>query len=390
MNSLIILGSTGSVGRQTLDVVRANPGALSVEALAVCSNTDLLIEQIREFSPSLVAVIDEASAKTVKAACGQDCRIFSGENALIDLIHAASSTCAVVAISGVAALKPVLTALELGKSLALANKECLVAGGDLCKQVLREKGGRIASVDSEHSSIFQLLGTDRSRKVSKIILTASGGPFLRAAWEVMAAATPAEAVKHPRWNMGAKISVDSATLMNKGLEVIEAAQLFDLPAEKIEVLIHTESIVHGLVEFDDGTVFACCSETDMKLPIAHALTVLCGCDLDAGVKRLSLAEWGALHFERPDIERFPALRLAYEALRIGGSAPAVLNGANEAAVSAFMAGRIGLLQIAEVVEEALRAHDVVKVDSLDTLLTVDLAARESAEKIIGRKAGRST
>lgn len=390
MNKLLVLGSTGSVGQQTLDLVKRNPDRFKVDALCANSNLDLLLEQVKEFKPKYIALSDMSAALKAEAALGNSIEIFSGANALADLVKRSSADLVVVAVVGFAALEPLMAAIESKKKIALANKECLVAGGDLVMPALEKNGAQLVPVDSEHSSIFQIFQNRESLR--RITITASGGPFLRTPYEELMHVTASQAVRHPRWNMGAKISVDSATLMNKGLEVIEAAHLFNLSVEQIDVLVHPESVIHGLVEFKDGAVLACAFEADMRLPIAYALDTLSGNDLstsgrtlETGIGRLNLAKWGTLNFECPDLERFPCLRLAYESFRIGGTAPTVLNGANEVAVDQFLTGRIRFLEIAEVVEEALSRHTAEPVDTFEAVLAADKFSRKVTSEIIAKR-----
>ncbi len=385
-SDLLVLGSTGSIGTQTLELVRANPQKLRVTGLSANSNISLLRSQIEEFQPQYVAISDEASARLLRQDFAGKLKVFGGEEALVQIVSECRAEIVIVAVLGFAALTPVAEALKQGRKLALANKECLVVGGDLIRPLIKQHGGEVVPVDSEHSSIFQLLRHREMREVAKITLTASGGPFLRRALDSFSQITPEEAVKHPRWNMGAKISVDSATLMNKGLEVIEAAQLFDLPADKIDVLIHPESLIHGLVEERSGALLACAFSSDMKLPIAYAIEQLAEADLviNNGVKPLDLATWGKLHFEAPENDRFPALQLAYHALRGGGSLPAVLNGANEVAVSKFLARKLSFTAIIPVVEQVLERHSKVVPGTLEELHQIDAESRLMAEEVIAR------
>jgi len=380
---LLVLGSTGSIGTQTLELVRKNPN-LRVKGLSANSNVALLLRQIEEFKPEFVAVSDNGAAASIAKELPRSTEIFSGETALSQLVKACSVDVVVVAVLGFAALQPVVEALRIGAKLALANKESLVAAGDLIRPLLKQFRGRIVPVDSEHSAIYQLLKNKSSKEVSKIILTASGGPFLKRPIESFHTITPEEAVKHPTWNMGAKISVDSATLMNKGLEVIEAAQLFELPAEKIGVLIHPESLIHGLVEERSGSLNSCAFTTDMKLPIAYAIEELSeeGLEIQNMVSSLDLGKWGKLHFENPDPARFPALELAYQALRQGGSAPLVLNGADEVAVSKFLSGEIRFTDIVMVVDKVLSAHSRVQLDSVEQVYELDAESRRKALEVI--------
>lgn len=352
---VVILGSTGSIGRQTLEVIERHPDRFTVLGLAAGSNRVLLEEQARKFKPKCTALNNPAAA--VEMAVHPECDIV------------------VSAIVGTAGLKPTFAALKAGKRVALANKESLVAAGAVMTRACREGGGELIPVDSEHSAIHQLLaGTANACR--KIILTASGGPFRTKTQEELGKVTLQEALNHPNWKMGNKITIDSATLMNKGLEMIEARWLFDLPPEKIDVVVHPQSIVHSLVEFEDHSVLAQLSLPDMRIPIAYALAWPERITTPAA--SLNLAEAGRLTFERPDPERFPCLRLAREALEKGESYPCVLNAANEAVVEAFLAGKIGFLDIPRSVERVLTRHQGVPLNSLQDVLEVDGWARKSA------------
>lgn len=381
---LVVLGSTGSIGTQTLDIVRKNPGRFVVTGLSAGSNVELLLEQVREFRPGYVALADELAPLPNDLPCV----IFRGGEAAERLVVESGSAVIVVGTLGFAALRPVLTALKGGRKLALANKECLVAGGDLVMTALKSSTGRIVPVDSEHSSLYQLLGgITPDRAVKKLAITASGGPFLALSLDELENVTPEQAVKHPRWNMGAKISVDSATLMNKGLEVIEAAKLFGIEIDRVKVLVHPESVVHGLVELIDGVSLACLYTADMRLPIAYALDELCGVtrELQTGVSELDLFAWGKLSFIQPDLGRFRALKLAYDAGAAGGTATVALNAANEVAVECFLRRDIGFLEIPRIVEEVLDSHSVAPVDSLERVLQADEESRRVAYEIIGKR-----
>ena len=392
IGNIAVLGSTGSIGTQTLDVIRTHREQFCVVALSGNSNIELLIAQAREFSPQVVAVSDEKLAAQVRAELGSACSVLSGPNATCEAAAHTDVHTVLVAVVGFAGLAPVLAAAKAGKHIALANKESLVAGGELVVKTAKENGAALVPVDSEHSSIYQcLLARQPGDEISRITLTASGGPFLSTPISELSRMSPEEAVRHPRWAMGAKISVDSATLVNKGLEVIEAARLFDLSAEKISVLIHPQSIVHGLVEFVDHTALAALFETDMKIPIAYALGSLRSEDPQKSPggrlpglhsRQLDLSQWQLLQFIAPDKERFPALGLCYDALEVGQSAPLVVNAANELAVQAFLDRRISFTEIAEVLMEVMSHHTVVKVLEIGEIFEVDAGARELASNII--------
>ena len=381
MKKLVVLGSTGSVGRQTLEVVSTFPEEFEVLALTAASNWRLLVEQARRFKPRAVVILREEYHPRVREGLPREIEVFSGKKALGEVASWPEAELVVSAIVGIAGLEPTLSALKAGKTVALANKEALVVGGDLIREVRVQTGGRILPVDSEHSALFQVLKGQRRREVSRLILTASGGPFLRMPRERFPEITPEEALKHPRWNMGAKISVDSATLMNKGLEVIEAHYLFEIPYRKIEVVIHPESIVHSLVEFRDGSVLAQMSLPDMRVPIAYALSY--PKRLPLPYPRLNLSELGGLSFEPPDLERFPCLRLAYEVGKKGGYYPVIMNAANEEAVKAFLSRRLRFDLLPRVIEETLhRLSFSGKPGSLEEIFEVDIEARNKAREII--------
>jgi 1-deoxy-D-xylulose-5-phosphate reductoisomerase len=389
---IILLGSTGSIGESTLDVVENLPGELQVVALAAHSRWERLCEQVKSYRPEAVALIDERGAVRLRAALEEEDipppRILSGAEGLVELVRSTAADVVVGAVSGAAGLPAVLAGLETGKDLALANKEALVMAGAILTRLAREHGRQILPIDSEHSAIFQSLLAGRRDEVRTIILTASGGPFRNSSAEELARATRREALRHPTWRMGEKITIDSATLMNKALEVIEAHWLFDLPPAQIEVVIHPQSIVHSLVEFQDGSTICQLGPPDMKIPIQYALTYPRRRPLP--LERLRLADVEHLTFQEPDPERFPALRLAYEVLEVGGVAPAVLNAANEVAVASFLREEISFPQIFATIEGTLRAHVPVAEPALDQIFTADAWARADAERrILGFKATRS-
>ncbi len=384
MKRLVLLGSTGSVGRQTLEVVSDFPERFRLVALTAASNWKLLAEQALRFRPRVVVILREDLYRPLREALPPGIEVLSGEKALSEVAAHPEADLVVSAIVGLAGLAPTLSALSAGKTVALANKEALVTGGELVKDTARRARARLLPVDSEHSAIFQALKGHRRREVARILLTASGGPFRERPAESFPKITPEEALKHPRWRMGAKITVDSATLMNKGLEVIEAHFLFDLPYERIEVLIHPQSIVHSLVEFRDGSLLAQLSLPDMRLPIAYALAY--PERLPLPYPRLSLTEIGGLTFEPPDPVRFPCLSLAYEAGRRGGFWPVALNAANEVAVEAFLSRRLRFDQIPRLIEETL-AHLSFsgKPGSLEEILEADRKTRKLARALIKEK-----
>jgi 1-deoxy-D-xylulose-5-phosphate reductoisomerase len=382
-----ILGSTGSVGCNTVELIAADPGAYEVEALVALRNVERLASQARQVGARLAVVADESRYRSLKSLLeGSGVEVAAGAAAVVEAA-ARPSDWVMGAIVGAAGLAPTLAAVERGAMVALANKEVLVCAGALVTEAARRNGARLLPVDSEHNAIFQVFDTDQAHAIERIVLTASGGPFRERSREVMAAATPAEAVAHPNWRMGAKISVDSATMMNKGLEVIEAHHLFDLPSERIDVVVHPQSVVHGLVYYTDGSVLAQLGSPDMRTPIANALGW--PARIPAPSPRLDLAALGRLVFEAPDPERFPALRLARAALEAGGGAPTVLNAANEVAVAAFLDGRIGFLDIAAVVEETLAALPDRRIANLDDVYETDREARAHALGRVGNGARRA-
>ncbi|HEX9114281.1 MAG TPA: 1-deoxy-D-xylulose-5-phosphate reductoisomerase, partial [Nitrospirota bacterium] len=355
MKRISILGSTGSIGRSTLAIVEKFPGRFRVVALAAGNNIDLLEKQVRRFRPTVVSVSGEAQAGLLKKRLeGLGVGIFAGVGGMVRVAAADEADITVSAIVGTAGLVPTMAAIRAGKQVALANKEVLVTAGELVMAESRSRGAAILPVDSEHSAIFQCLQAGANNEVRRLILTASGGPFRTLSRKDLEEVTPGEALKHPNWSMGKKITIDSATLMNKGLEVIEARWLFGVPPEKIRVLVHPQSIVHSMVEYQDGAVVAQLGVPDMKGPIAYALTYperLAGVSPD-----LDLARVGALTFEEPDTERFPCLAYAFAALNAGGTMPAVLSAANEVAVGYFLEEKIGYGDIARVIRSTMDAH----------------------------------
>lgn len=382
MKHLALLGSTGSIGRSVLDVVRQFPDHFAVTGLAAGRNVALLSQQVLEFAPELISVCDSGCALELRRllpAVFHD-RIVVGTEGNIGVAAHPSADMTISAIVGAAGLLPTLAAIEAGHDIGLANKETLVMAGRLVMAAVRRKGVRLLPVDSEHSAIFQALEAGRRQDVNKIILTASGGPFLRCSVEDLQQATPDQALAHPNWSMGRKISIDSATLMNKGLEVIEAKWLFDMEVDEIEVVVHPQSIVHSLVEFRDGSVVAQLGVPDMRIPIAYALSY--PARLPLALQPLQLSRCANLEFIDPDHNRFPALSLAFDALREGGVVPAVLNAANEVAVEAFLSGRLSFPGIFTTVEQTMRGMSAGKDDSLDAILAADTAAREMASRLI--------
>ncbi len=378
MKELIILGSTGSIGTQSLEVAKAQN--IRVRALSAGSNDKLLEKQAREFKPDVVALSDEAAAKRLKVALGDtDIKVLSGEEGVIETATYKGDT-VLSSIVGIAGLKPTLAAINEGKDIALANKETMVTGGTIVNRLAREKNVKILPVDSEHSAIFQSLQGAPEGSLKKILLTASGGPFFNKTKEELKGVTAKDALKHPNWSMGAKITIDSATLMNKGLEVIEAVHLFGVSADDIEVLIHRQSIVHSGVEFSDGAVIAQLGTPDMKIPIQYALTYP-----ERGVKfeNLDLFKIGTLTFEKPDTDTFRCLPLCIEAINKGGLYPTAVNGANEESVRLFLQGKIGFLDIAKLNEEAMMKA-VNKTDyTVEDIFEADKLSRETVLKACG-------
>ena len=380
MRRVTVLGSTGSVGCNTLDLIERNRDRYEIESLTAHSNIALLIEQARKFRPRQAVIADERHYGTLKEALsGTGIEVGAGAGAVVEAAERPADW-VMAAIVGAAGLRPTLAAVRRGAVVALANKECLVSAGRLMIREVARAGATLLPVDSEHSAIFQLFDFERREAIEKIILTASGGPFLSLSRREMEAVTPAQAVRHPNWSMGPKISIDSATMMNKGLELIEAHHLFGLPAERIEILVHPQSVVHSLVAYVDGSVLAHLGSPDMRTPIAYAL----GWPrrMHAPAARLDLVKLGQLSFEAPDFERFPSLRLAQEALRAGGTAPTVLNAANEVAVQAFLDSAIGFGDIARMVERVLWAMAFTEADSLEAVAAADATAREMASRLI--------
>jgi 1-deoxy-D-xylulose-5-phosphate reductoisomerase len=388
---ICILGSTGSIGVNTLDLVdysRRESGAThEVVALTANRNVALLAEQARHFRPKFVAVADPSLYDELKSAlAGLDVAIGAGPSAVIEAAsHDADWVMA--AIVGAAGLRPTLAAAERGADIALANKECLVCAGDVLKKAVSDGGGKLLPVDSEHNAIFQVFDAERPHRVARLILTASGGPFRTWSRAQMAAASPAQAVAHPNWSMGAKISVDSATMMNKGLELIEAAHLFPVESAQIDILVHPQSIIHSMVEYVDGSVLAQLGAPDMRTPIAS--TLAWPDRMHTPSARLDLARNATLTFEAPDLERFPSLRLAREAVESGGALPPMLNAANEEAVAAFLAGELKFLDIAHVTEQVLdrarRLNAPKALSSLDEVVGADAEGRRCASEAIAAR-----
>ena len=379
MKRLAILGSTGSIGEQTLDVVSAHPDRFDVVSLAAGRRVDRLIEQARQFRPRVVSVADPAEVPAIEAALGDEFEVVSAESGLI-VAATETSDLVVAGLVGAIGMQPTLAAIRAGRSIGLANKEVMVMAGALVRREASAMGVELIPIDSEHSAIFQCLAGNRASDVDRLILTCSGGPFRTWSPEEIEKATVEEALAHPNWSMGRKISIDSATLMNKGLEVIEARWLFDVPADRVDVVVHPQSIVHSLVEYSDRSVLAQLGLPDMRVPIAVALAHPERLVLD--LPRLDLAELARLDFERPNRERFPCLDLAYRAVSGSEAAPAVLNAANEVAVDAFLDRQINFPEIAAlnagILDLHLKDHLGERVESLEEVMAVDVWAREAA------------
>ncbi|MCL6561356.1 MAG: 1-deoxy-D-xylulose-5-phosphate reductoisomerase [Firmicutes bacterium] len=384
MKNVVILGSTGSIGRQALDVIRNLPGKYKVVGLAAGKNRELLARQIREFRPEAATLAAQEDLEMLSRELGGNIpELAWGRAGMEDLARMPEADLVVVAVTGATGIYPTIAAVKAGKDVALANKETLVAAGEPVMDLVARQKTRLLPVDSEHSAIWQCLNGENAGSVKKIILTASGGPFRELSKKDLLSVTVDMALKHPNWEMGNKITVDSATLMNKGLEVIEARWLFGVSYSQIEVVVHPQSIVHSAVEFCDGSVIAQMGVPDMRLPIQYALTY--PDRIQGSNPVLNLIEVARLTFHQPDLEKFPALSLAYEAGRTGGTMPAVLNAANEVAVEAFTGGRIGFLAITEIVGEVMERHQVLRRPGLDEIMQADRWARKAAREAIEHK-----
>ncbi len=388
MMNLAVLGSTGSIGKSTLDVVARHPERFRIFALTANRQDELLFEQCRQFVPRYAVLLDEAAADRLRnrvADAGLSTEVLCGMEALEQVSAAPEVDAVMAAIVGAAGLRPTLAAARAGKKILLANKETLVMAGAVFMDAVHASGAVLLPIDSEHNAIFQSLPHDYSGSlatggISKILLTASGGPFRNTPLSELHSVTPEQACAHPNWDMGRKISVDSATMMNKGLEVIEAHWLFNAPADNIQVVVHPQSVIHSLVQYVDGSVLAQLGNPDMRTPIAYALAY--PERIDAGVAPLDLFQVAQLNFTAPDFERFPCLALAYQVLRAGGTAPAILNAANEVAVAAFLNKQIPFLAIPRLIEQVLEALPVAQVETMEDVLAADAAARDKAAALL--------
>ncbi|MFT9295662.1 MAG: 1-deoxy-D-xylulose-5-phosphate reductoisomerase [Acetobacter orientalis] len=380
MRTVTVLGSTGSIGCSTVDLLEQARDQYRVRALVGGKNIARLAEQAKSLNAELAVLADESGLEELRSLlAGTQTRVAAGRQAVIEAAGLPADW-TMAAITGAAGLEPTLASVKNGHSVALANKEALVCAGDVMLRAVAEAGATLLPVDSEHNAVYQSMADRQADQVEKIILTASGGPFRKAALEVMEAATPAQALKHPTWSMGAKISIDSATMFNKGLEVIEAARIFGLTEDRIDVLVHPQSVVHGMVQYTDGSLIAQMGSADMRIPIAH--TLAWPKRMATTSPRLDLAAFATLEFSAPDEVRFPALRLAREALRSGGAAPAILSAANEIAVEAFLHEQIGFLDIARLVEKVMTKLGAPPADTLDAVLHWDAEARREARALI--------
>ena len=378
MKKVIILGSTGSIGTQTLNVIKNFRENFEVVGLTAYNNVELLSKQIREFNPKVVAVKDEDKANQLRENLKKNVEILTGSKGLQEIVKY-DADLVVVAVEGIAGLIPTVTAIQRGKDIALANKEVLVTAGQIVMDLAKKKGIRLLPIDSEHSAILQCLKGNDRKEISRLILTASGGPFRGKKKEVLKKVTVEQALNHPNWKMGKKITIDSATLMNKGFEVIEAKWLFDISEDKIDVVVHPQSIIHSMVEYIDGSIIAQLATADMRIPIQYALNYPTR-NYIKEVKFLDFSVITQLTFEKPDLETFRCLSLAYEALKIGGTMTTVLNAADEIAVSLFLNKKIEFLQIAEIIEESMKEHNNIQNPTLDDIINVDKEVKEKIAK----------
>ena len=381
MKQIAILGSTGSIGTQTLDVVRQHPDEFSVYALSAHRSVDLLIQQALEFNPVVVCIADETLYQPLRDALSDlPIKVMAGEKAIAEMVTMHAIDVVVAAMVGYAGLKPTIEAIKAKKTIALANKETLVVAGEIICHLAQRNKVKILPVDSEHSAIFQSLVGEKSESIEKLLLTASGGPFRTFTYEQMQHVTAAQALQHPNWEMGAKITIDSASMMNKGFEVIEARWLFDIPVEKIQVLVHPQSVVHSAVQFIDGSVKAQLGTPDMRMPIQYALTYPNRWQSD--VPRLDLFVNNQLTFEEPDLQRFPNLALAYQAMKQGGNMPCILNAANEVVNLSFREGKCGFLQMSDIISQTMQKTTFIAQPTYEDYVQTDREARIIASKLI--------
>ena len=378
---ITILGSTGSIGTQTLDVIRRNPDKFEVYAITANNQDDLLIEQAKEFHPEFVVIANEAKYEKVKDALSAlPMKVYTGAQAIADVASMSSADIVVTAMVGYAGLLPTINAIKAGKTIALANKETLVVAGELIQKLVQEYHSGIIPVDSEHSAIFQCLAGEEQNEIEKLIITASGGPFRTKSIEELATVSKADALKHPNWSMGAKITIDSASMMNKGFEVIEAKWLFGIDPKNIEVVVHPQSIIHSMVQFSDGAIKAQLGMPDMKVPIQYALTYP-----DRTASTFPRIDWrmcSRLDFEQPDVSRFRNLQLAFDAMKQAGNKPCVLNAANEIVVRAFLNDRISFLKMSDIIETMLAKTEYIPTPSLDDYIECDKETRRKTEELI--------
>jgi 1-deoxy-D-xylulose-5-phosphate reductoisomerase len=380
--NIAILGSTGSIGTQALDVVRKNPERFGIEILTAQYNDELLVAQAIEFRPNAVVIVDESKYQKVFDALNPlDIKVYAGSNALNSVVQMDSIDMVLTALVGYAGLIPTIKAIEAGKHIALANKETLVVAGQLITDLCRQYKVDLLPVDSEHSAIFQCLAGEWHNPIEKLILTASGGPFRGKLRDELRHVSPKEALKHPNWSMGSKITIDSASLMNKGLEVIEAKWLFDVTIDQIEVVVHPQSIIHSLVQFTDGSIKAQLGLPDMKLPIQYALAY--PNRIPSDFPRFDFSQYGSLTFEKPDLETFRNLGLAFEAMQKGGNVPCVLNSANEVAVEQFLKEKIGFMEMSEIIEACMAKVPYIAKPVLDDYISSDKEARRIAKELVG-------
>ena len=384
MKRIFLLGSTGSIGQSTLDVVSQHPDQFKVIVLVANRNIDMLAEQIKKYQPEFAVIYNDHSYKQFKKKYNfENTIIYSGKDGLLRSITKSNVNIFINAFVGFAGLEPTIEAIKSGINIALANKETLVVAGAFIMKLLKQYKVSLFPIDSEHSAVWQCLAGEKNNKIKRLILTASGGPFRAWEKEHMISVTPEQALKHPNWDMGAKITIDSATMMNKGLEIIEAHWLYNLPAEKIEVIIHPMSIIHSMVEFEDNSIKAQLGIPDMRIPIQYSLSYPERLNLE--VPRMDFGKINTLTFEKPDFEKFPCLPLAYESLLQGKTYPAVLNAANEVAVDAFLKGKIRFTEIADTIKDVLSLHSPINAKSLDDYLDIDKQARIEAKKMVAKK-----